>query len=84
VSQEKVPVLIDIAGSPDCMGGFGCNILSSAKNRSSSLFKDTLALTTCRPKTSSQNQSFQSEIKVSISLQLHTKDSLFTPVQYKY
>ena len=73
MSQEKVPFLIDIAGMPDCMGGFGCNILSSAKNRSSSLFKDTLALTTCRPKASSQNQAFQSEIEVRVSLQLHIR-----------
>lgn len=55
LSQEKVPFLIDIAGRPDCRGGFSCSFLSSARKRSSSLFRDTLALTTCIQKPSSVN-----------------------------
>ena len=39
-----------MAGSPGSRGGFGRRILSSAKNSSSSRFKDTFAFTACQTK----------------------------------
>ena len=44
-SQEKHPFLIEIAGCPGSIGGFGKRTLSSVDNTSSKRFKDTLAFT---------------------------------------
>jgi len=56
-SQEKYPFLIEIAGKIGSRGGFGRSILSSAKSKSSSRFKDTFALTTFNTKKEELGQS---------------------------
>jgi hypothetical protein len=47
-SHEKSPFFIDMAGSPETIGGFCCKFRSSAENSTSKRCKETFAFATCQ------------------------------------